>query len=128
MSDLDDPAGGVTYKLTQKIPTEAGAPGLITTFYLSRVEYEALLGIPADTLTKIRSSFPPLGVDSFEGPLHGLILAEAEFENDADEASFAPPAGAFAEVTADPRFTGGNLVRLSADEAGELLAEVGIDR
>ena len=77
MTDLDE-AAGVTYKLTQKIPTGAGTPGLITTMYLSAAEYAALVTMPADTLRKIRSSFPPLGVDTFEGALHGLVLAEAE--------------------------------------------------
>jgi hypothetical protein len=114
--------GSVNYKLTQKIPAPAGTPGLITTFYLSRAEYEAMLGIPADTLRKTRSSFPPLGVDVFDGPLRGLILAEAEFEDDRDEADFHPPPDAVAEVTADLRFTGGRLVRMNADDTAELLA------
>jgi hypothetical protein len=128
MTDLDEPAGGVTYKFTQKIPTVAGTPGLITTLYLSAAEYAALVGIPADTLRKIRSSFPPLGIDTFEGPLRGLVLAEAEFESAADEAAFRTPAEAVAEVTADVRFTGGRLVTLSADETTDLLAAFGIGR
>jgi hypothetical protein len=128
MTDLDDRGGAVTHKLTQKVPTAAGTPGLVTTFYLSSMEYEALLGIRADTLRKVRASFPPLGVDTFEGPLRGLVLAEAEFGDDAEEASFSPPTDAVAEVTADLRFTGGNLVRLSANETADLLAEFRIDR
>lgn len=127
MTDLDDPARGVTYKLTQKIPTPAGAPGLITTLYLSAAEYAALEGLPADTLRKIRSSVPPLGVDTFEGPLQGLILAEAEFEDGQEEASFSPPPDAVAEVTADVRFAGGRLVKTSEGDLVELLAGFGID-
>jgi CYTH domain-containing protein len=126
ITDLDGRDGAVTYKLTQKIPTANGAPGLITTLYLAEAEYAALVGIPADTLRKVRASVPPLGVDTFEGPLRGLILAEAEFENDAEEGGFAPPTDAVAEVTDDVRFTGGNLVRLTHDETADLLGAFGI--
>ena len=128
MTDLEESGFRLTHKLTQKVPAVSGAPGLITTLYLSADEYSALLGIPADTLRKIRSSFPPLGVDVFEGPLSGLILAEAEFETAADEATFHLPAQAVAEVTADVRFTGGRLVTLTAIETADLLATFGIDR
>jgi hypothetical protein len=128
MTNLEEPGFRLTYKLTQKIPSVSGAPGLITTLYLSADEYTALLGIPADTLRKIRSSFPPLGVDVFEGPLDGLVLAEAEFETASHEASFHMPADAVAEVTADVRFSGGRLVTLTAVETADLLATFGIDR
>ena len=128
MTNLEEPGFRLTYKLTQKIPSVSGAPGLITTLYLSADEYAALLGLPADTLRKIRLSFPPLGVDVFEGPLRGLVLAEAEFETARDEASFHLPAQAVAEVTADVRFTGGRLVTLTAVETADLLSTFGIDR
>ena len=128
MTTLDDPAGTVTYKLTQKIPTPAGTPGLITTMYLSAAEYAAFVDLPADTLAKVRGSFPPLGVDTFEGALRGLVLAEAEFKNADDEATFALPAGVVAEVTADRRFTGGALATMSRDETIDLLASFGITR
>jgi hypothetical protein len=126
MTELE-PAGGVTYKLTQKIPTATGTPGLITTLYLSAEEYAALEGLAADTLRKVRSSFPPLGVDTYDGPLRGLILAEVEFEDSRDEASFPPPPEAVADVTADVRFTGGRLVTTSKHDLVELLAAFGID-
>jgi hypothetical protein len=128
MTELDVPVGRVTYKLTQKIPAPAGTPGLITNLYLSGAEYSALVGIPGDALRKVRSEFPPLGVDAFEGPLDGLVLAEAEFETAADEATFRPPAQAIAEVTADVRFTGGSLVKLGVDETAELLIAFDIKR
>ena len=124
MTDVDDPGSRVIYKFTQKIPTDVGTPGLITTLYLSSAEYTALADLPADTLRKVRSSFPPLSVDTFEGPLHGLVLAEAEFETAADEATFRPPGGSIAEVTTDLRFTGGVLATLTTDETTELLAAV----
>jgi CYTH domain-containing protein len=126
MTDLDEQAGAVTYKLTQKVPTPTGVPRLITTMYLSAVEFETFADLPGDTLRKVRSAFPPLGVDTFEGPLRGLVVAEAEFETATEEASFPPPDGTVAEVTSDVRFTGGNLVRMSAEMTAALLAAFGL--
>jgi hypothetical protein len=123
MTDLDGPVDSVTFKLTQKIPAPGGSPGLITTIYLSAAEYAALTGIPADLLRKVRLSFPPLGVDVFEGQLLGLMMAEAEFDDAAREAGFATPTEAIAEVTADIRFSGGRLVVLTAAHLAELLEE-----
>jgi CYTH domain-containing protein len=115
-------------KLTQKVPAASGGAvqGLITTFYLSEAEYEALLALPARVLRKTRRSLPPLGVDVFEGPLAGLVLAEAEFGSDEEAAAFAVPPFAVAEVTADPRFTGGRLARTSPEELRALLAGFGL--
>jgi hypothetical protein len=126
MTDLEASEDRAIFKLTQKIPTATGAPGLITTMYLSSSEYAALLDIPAYILRKIRSYFPTLGVDVFEGPLHGLVLAEAEFDSAAEQAGFQVPADAVAEVTQDVRFTGGALATTSAEETKVILAEFGI--
>ena len=52
-----------------------------------------------------------LSVDRFERPRAGLFLAEAEFAEDAAMAAFPHPVFALREVTADPRYTGGELVR-----------------
>jgi CYTH domain-containing protein len=71
---------------------------------------------------KTRLSVPPLGVDVFGPPLDGLVLAEAEFTGDEEAAAFTPPREAVAEVTDDPRFTDGRLVRATR---GELLAGLG---
>ncbi len=60
-----------------------------------------------------------LSVDRFEGALTGLFLAEAEFADDAAMAAFPHPAFAVREVTDDPRYTGGELVRAGIpDEEG----------
>jgi CYTH domain-containing protein len=126
MTDLEAPEERAIYKLTQKIPTATGNPGLITTMYLSSAEYAALLDVAAHILRKIRSYFPTMGVDVFEGPLHGLVLAEAEFVSAAEQANFPLPASAVAEVTEDVRFTGGVLVTQAAAETRALLAEFGI--
>jgi CYTH domain-containing protein len=114
------------YKLTQKIPKRHGR-GLLTTMYLSSDEYRAMSGLPAQRLDKLRLSVPPLGVDVFGPPLHGLVLAEIEFESDEDMAAFAAPEAAVAEVTDDERFEGGQLVRTSRGELITLLATFGLE-
>ena len=122
------PASSV-YKLTQKIPgvsPEAGN-GLITNIYLSGAEYKLFSGIDAAVLIKTRHSIPPMGVDVFEGPLAGLIIAEAEFESEEEMRAFPAPAYAFAEVTHDQRFTGGRLVSATRLQITSWLAEYGIE-
>jgi hypothetical protein len=111
----------VTFKLTQKIPSDDGGPGLITTTYLSQEEFEVFSRLPADSLGKTRLSIPPLGVDVFAGALKGLILAEAEFDTDGDMARFSPPGICVAEVTRDQRFIGARLATMSRAELVETL-------
>jgi CYTH domain-containing protein len=114
------------YKLTQKVPAADDGPGLITTIYLSQAEYDALVTLPARQLRKTRYSMPPLGVDVFDPPLHGLVVAEAEFPSDATLHAFVPPPFAVAEVTRDPRFAGGSLVTTERNELLRVLASFGI--
>ena len=120
--------GACEFKLTQKVP--AGRPGyvqgLITNTYLSAAEYDLLALIPGEVLSKTRLSVPPLGIDVFDPPLHGLVLAEAEFTTDEAAQSFLPPQGAIAEVTDDARFTGGSLVRTRRHDLLAWLAKYGI--
>ena len=59
-------------------------------------------------LSKTRLIVPPLSIDLFGPPLHGLILAVAEFTDDA-------------------RFTGGSLVRTRRDDLLSWLAAYGIE-
>ncbi|MEU3496843.1 hypothetical protein ABZ747_25545 [Kitasatospora cineracea] len=123
--------GECTYKLTQKVPVPPGEPGavqgLITNLYLSEQEYARLrAALPGPELTKTRLSVPPLGVDVFEGPLLGLVLAEAEFETAEDAETFVPPPGCVAELTDDRHFTGGRLVRTDREELRDGLAGYGV--
>jgi hypothetical protein len=80
----------------------AGRPGfvqgLITNTYLSAAEYDLLASLPAGVLSKTRLSVPPLGIDIFDPPLHGLVLADAEFSTDEAAQSFPQPPAAIAEV------------------------------
>lgn len=127
VDDLD--SGDGEFKFTQKIP--AGQPGfvqgLITNTYLSAAEYDLLAAIPAAVLCKTRLSIPPLSVDVFDPPLHGLVMADIEFSTDQAAQSFRPPAIAIAEVTDDTRFTGGSLVRARRQDLLAWLAEYGLE-
>ena len=95
---------------------------LITTLYLSPAEYALLEGLPGRPMRKTRHYYAApgvtLSVDRFEGPLTGLFLAEAEFADDAAMAAFPHPAFAVREVTDDPRYTGGELVRVGVPDEG----------
>jgi CYTH domain-containing protein len=122
------PDGGHEFKLTQKVPVaRAGAvQGLITNTYLSSAEYELLATLPAAVLTKVRFSAPPLGIDVFDGPRQGLVLAECEFATDEEAEAFTAPPECLAEVTDDLRFTGGRLVDTSRWDLLQWLKEYGI--
>jgi CYTH domain-containing protein len=116
------------YKLTQKVPAGRPGPvqGLITNIYLTEDEYSVFATLPAAVLSKTRLSVPPLGIDIFSPPLHGLVLAEAEFTTDSEASCFRPPACSLAEVTDDARFTGGRLARTGRNELLAWLTQYGI--
>jgi CYTH domain-containing protein len=120
--------GACQLKLTQKVPAGrlGHVRGLITNIYLSADEYDLLASLPAQVLSKTRFSVPPLSIDIFDPPLHGLVLAEAEFSTDEAAQSFRPR-GATIEVTDDPRFTGGILAHTRRPDLLALLAEYGIN-
>lgn len=126
---MADQQGGHQYKFTQKIPAARRGPtqGLITNTYLSKAEYELLAELPGRMLIKTRYSIPPFGIDVFAPPLHGLVLAEAEFDSDHDMFAFRPPSWVIAEVTEDQRFTGGCLAIASREQLTSWLADYGID-
>jgi CYTH domain-containing protein len=120
-------AGGTAYKLTQKVPSPGGGPGLLTTVYLDAAEHAVFAALPARVLRKTRHHLPPLVVDVFEPPLHGLVLAEAEFDSEAEVRAFPAPPAALAEVTRDSRFGGGRLAATTRGELVEVLAGFGLD-
>jgi CYTH domain-containing protein len=121
-------SGACVLKLTQKVPADRPGhmQGLITNTYLSPAEYDLLASLPAAVLSKTRLSVPPLGIDVFDPPLHGLVLAEAEFTTDETARSFVPPHEAVAEVTDDVRFTGGSLIQAHRHDLLAWLTEYGI--
>jgi CYTH domain-containing protein len=102
-------------RLTRKADADASTR-LLTSIYLDEAEYRLLCSLPGKVLRKTRYRLPaPDGVmlcaDRFEGPLEGLLMAEAEFEDDVALAAFPDPVFAVRDVTADLRYRGGDLVR-----------------
>ncbi|GHO59541.1 hypothetical protein [Ktedonobacter robiniae] len=104
----------VTFKLAQKLRAHPHDTRMIfhTNFYISESEYSFLTStLPSHRLEKRRFRFHggtiPMGIDQFQGPLEGLVLAEVDFGPDGDPSSLIMPSFALAEVTDDERFTGG---------------------
>ena len=122
-----DSDGQTVFKLTQKLGDKADGArqGLITSMYLTNVEFDVLTRLPARVLTKTRHSVPPFGIDVFDGVLSGLVLAEAEFSSAAEAAALALPSFIGPEVSDDARFTGGHLVTVSRVELGNWLEQYG---
>lgn len=102
---------------------------LITSIYLSDEEFALLSGsLPGKRIEKMRHRLPRLPgisllIDEFLGELSGLVMLEADFRSEELLAAFVAPVYAGIEVTGDPRFTGGALVRQGLpDNLAELLA------
>ncbi len=108
---------GHAYKFTQKIPAAhpSATQGLITSTYLSKAEHDLLASLPGNTLTKTRHSIPPLGIDVFDPPLDGRVLAEAEFATDAGILVFPTDAGIL--VFQPPHYTVAEVTRIPASPA-----------
>ncbi len=103
-------------RLSRKADVDAHTR-LITSIYLPEEEFAVLAAsLPGVQIKKLRHRLqhPPgvlMLVDEFQGELDGLILAEAAFETPDLLAAFPMPDFAMREVTDDPRFTGGYLVK-----------------
>jgi hypothetical protein len=120
---------GTQLRLREAIPLAGGEPmrrlgrkadaspsvRLLTSIYLAPEEFALLSSLPGLRLRKIRHYLgkvdgAEVSVDVFEGPLAGLIMAEAEFDDDAALRAWPKPDFARVEVTDDIRYTGGELV------------------
>ncbi|HEX8687824.1 MAG TPA: hypothetical protein VF654_15050 [Pyrinomonadaceae bacterium] len=117
----DPRANEWTLKLTQKRAPEPPdfSRTLITNIYLSPYEYEVLSVFEGNELRKNRYPYEhegrPYSVDVFLGPLRGLVLAETDFDDDAEMDAFPPPPFAALDVSRDELFTGARLVELTAE-------------
>ena len=116
------PTNEWTLKLTQKYcpaPPDFSRT-LITSIFLNEYEYEVFSVFEGNELRKNRYPYEHAGrlysVDVFLGPLRGLVLAETDFETDAEMDAFAAPPFAHLDVTREEIFTGGRLVELTAEE------------
>jgi CYTH domain-containing protein len=120
-----------TWKLTQKFAPDAAdfSRTVIANIYLSQAEYEVLSVFEGNELRKNRYPFEredrKFSVDVFLGALHGLVLAEIEFDTDEELRDFSAPDFAAREVTNDELFTGGRLVGLTIEDLRAELARRG---
>lgn len=120
----------VSYKLARKWRTPGQPPEetAITNLYLTGAEYELLARLPGATLRKRRYPLLDDGVhfsiDQFERPLEGLILAELHLVPGLDALDPCRLPGCLREVTAEPAFSGGQLVRLQPEEARQWLDDL----
>jgi CYTH domain-containing protein len=107
--------GGVTMRrLSRKADVDA-TTRLLTSIYLAPEEFALMTALPGRVLKKTRHQLGlingvSMSIDRFEGPLDGLILAEAEFDDAERLAAYPHPDFALREVTDDPRYGGGVLV------------------
>ncbi len=128
---MTNASGQVTArKLTQKYQAadQTAYATTITNFYLDKASYALLATLPAQILIKKRyklvDSRFQFSIDQFSGPLTGLVLAEIEQPDMASLMAVPQPTFALREVTDDPRFTGGELVGLTANKCQQLLREI----
>lgn len=56
-------------------------------------------------------------IDVYGGPLSGLVVAEVEFESEAEARAFQPPSWLGREITGEARFRNQALSRLSSPPA-----------
>ena len=122
--------GVVEYKLGLKFPDPSLPDGCValTNLYLTENEYEDLrLFVARDCIVRRRYPFVyadlRYGVDVFEGPHAGLILAEIEFKTAGEFARFQKPDFAVEDVTMDAFFTGGKLARVPQSKLAAVLKE-----
>lgn len=108
--------GAAMLRLTRKADVDAHTR-LITSIYLPEDEFALLARtLHGVRIRKLRHRLTrdqgiAMSVDEFQGELAGLIMAEAEFDTPEQLAAFPMPDFAVREVTTDPRFTGGHLVK-----------------
>ena len=122
---------GTIFKLGQKqtVSPSDFVRTTITNIYLSADEYAVLAALDADEIHKRRYSVAASGcalsVDTFDGHLSGLVIAEVSFDTDAELVEAVElPAWVGREVSDEIRLTGGALATLTATEADELVRQL----
>jgi len=107
-------------RLAKKVDVDA-PHRLITSIYLSPDELALFKNMPGNVLKKTRRvvnfNGHRMAIDQFSGALQGLVLVEAEFDDDPAMATFDAPDWVSREVTSDPLFSGGHLSTLSVNDA-----------
>ncbi|GJM40744.1 MAG: hypothetical protein DHS20C20_10260 [Ardenticatenaceae bacterium] len=125
---MADAAGNVVArKFTQKYQAadQTAYATTITNFYLDEASFALLETLPAKILVKKRYKLQDgrsqFSIDLFEGPLTGLVLAEIEQPSMESLLAIPHPPFALREITDDARFTGGELINLTAAQCQKLL-------
>lgn len=118
----------LAFKLGQKYQPEdlQVHQAIMTNMYLDEGEYRKLRALGGAEIIKRRYAYEfeqlLYSLDVFEGALQGLILAEIEQRPEVKLSSLTVPGFAAQEVTGDPRFNGGYLAVLDAEQLHELLS------
>lgn len=104
---------GVRYKLGKKYGKQTPLTELIANLYLTTGEYDLLLGLPADMVTKRRYSVQDGSLDIYLSPPHlaGLAIFELEFDDEYTARRYQPPRFVTREITGDADYTGASLAR-----------------
>lgn len=106
---------GDTYVITKKtkINPDTSSMYLENSISLSKEEFEALEAVGGNKIIKTRYYYPYNNqiaeIDIFAGELHGLVLVDFEFSNEADLNNFVMPDFCLAEVTEEEIIAGGVL-------------------
>ena len=118
----------LAFKLGQKYQPEdlQVHQAIMTNMYLNEGEYSKLRALGGAEINKRRYTYESeklfYSLDVFEGSLQGLILAEIEQRPGVKLIGLPVPGFAAQEVTGDPRFNGGYLAVLDAEQLLELLS------
>lgn len=111
--------GPETFKLCKKYGDDGAAGDGIVNIYLTADEHALLGCLPGQPITKRRYhrvwNDIRYALDIFAGDLAGLILTEVEAADAMRLRAVQAPPWAYAEVTDDEWFRGGNLATQSAD-------------
>src|SRR3954469_6015440 len=103
---------------------------IITNIYLNALEAETLAIFAGNEIRKNRYYFEFEGrrfsIDMFIGDLFGLVLAETEFDDEAELDSYPLPPFALADVTQNEFFTGGRLCELTFAHIQNEIANSGL--
>lgn len=102
------------WKLGKKYEGESLSRRPIVNVYLTEVEHAVLAELPAARLIKRRYRVGGFAVDRFQDQLAGLWLAELEMPDAAALAAIVAPDWCIAEVSDNPRYSGGILARHGA--------------
>jgi hypothetical protein len=109
--------GEKEFKLAKKYAPDDPMIGPMTNLYLSAEEHAVLDALPGARLSKLRHKIGAFTVDTFEGALAGLVLAECEASNRMAAMRFDVPPWCLREVTREQAYTGWRLAQAQAAPA-----------